>query len=419
MTKAKKRVGLYGGTFSPPHLGHLHAAKSFAEALGLDSLVIMPAGIPPHKKVEHYVDGETRLEMCRLTFGEIEGAHISDFEIKKEGKSYTVETLRHMKSEDSELYMLCGDDMFLTLDTWRCAAEIFSLTNIVCMRRYRTDIEELLRKKAEYEEKYGARVIFIDAAAYPASSTEIREKLKSGESCTGLLEPRTESFIRKRDIYPNEDSEKVKKEIREEDILSLREKVRGYLTEKRYAHTLAVERKAEELGELYLPEKVGELRCSALLHDITKKWDFEKQLQYCEKFDIMMGRYDILSPKLFHAKTAENVVKCDFSEFATPDVLSGIRWHTTGHDDMTLFEAIVYLADYIEDTRTFPDCVVLREFFEEGLRRGDDREELFIRTMVKSFDMTIKCLTDEGAPIDTDTVTARSFYINKLCKRNK
>lgn len=212
---------------------------------------------------------------------------------------------------------------------------------------------------------------------------------------------------------------KMRKEIKEEDILSLREKVRGYLTEKRYAHTLAVERKAEELGKLYLPEKTDELRCAALLHDITKKWDFEKQLQYCEKFDIMMGRYDILSPKLFHAKTAESVAKRDFSEFATPDVLSGIRWHTTGHDDMTLFEAIVYLADYIEDTRTFSDCVVLREFFEEGLHRGDDREELFIRTMIKSFDMTIKCLTDEGAPIDADTVTARSFYINKLCKLKK
>lgn len=201
MNSVKKRIGIYGGTFSPPHLGHLHAACEFAEKAKLDRLVIMPAGIPPHKRVDYYVDGETRLEMCRLTFGEIDCVAFSDFEIRKDGPSYTVETLRAMAAHDRELFLLCGDDMFLTLDAWRCSAEIFSLAVIVCMRRYRTDGEALLLKKAEYEKKYAARVIFIDAVAYPASSTEIRERLASGESCEGLLEEKTERFIRERELY--------------------------------------------------------------------------------------------------------------------------------------------------------------------------------------------------------------------------
>lgn len=206
----------------------------------------------------------------------------------------------------------------------------------------------------------------------------------------------------------------MKTNYTESDILALRERVRGYLTEKRYAHTLAVEREAQFLGEIYLSEKTAELRCAALLHDITKKCDFEKQLQYCSEFDIIIGDYDVLSPKTFHAKTAAALIKRDFPDFATPDVVSGVRWHTTGHDNMTLFEAIVYLADYIEDTRTFPDCVALRNLFREGLQTGENRQALLYRTMIRSFDMTISCLIEEGAPVDADTVTARSFYIKKL-----
>lgn len=208
------------------------------------------------------------------------------------------------------------------------------------------------------------------------------------------------------------------KKITESDILALREKVRGYLTEKRYLHTLAVEREAARLGELYLPEKIAELRCAALLHDITKRCDFEKQLQYCSEFDIIVGDYDTLSPKTFHSKTAAALAIRDFPEFATDDVLSGVRWHTTGHDNMTVFEAIVYLADYIEDTRTFPDCVKLRKYFYDGLEAGDDKEMLLYRTMIKSFDMTIRGLIDDNAPIDVDTVSARSFYI-KRCRESR
>ncbi|MBQ8523010.1 MAG: HD domain-containing protein [Clostridia bacterium] len=202
--------------------------------------------------------------------------------------------------------------------------------------------------------------------------------------------------------------------IKEADILALRERVKGYLTGKRYAHTLAVEREACFLGKIYLPEKTAELRCAALLHDITKKCDLEKQLQYCSEFDIIVGDYDILSPKTFHAKTASALIKRDFPDYASDDIVSGVRWHTTGHDSMTVFEAIVYLADYIEDTRTFADCVALRKYFRVGLERGCDREELLTRTMIKSFDMTVRCLIEEGAPVDTDTITARSFYIKKL-----
>ena len=98
-----------------------------------------------------------------------------------------------------------------------------------------------------------------------------------------------------------------------------------------------------------------------------------------------------------------------------PEILSGIRWHTTGHDGMTDFEAIIYLADYIEETRTFPDCVALREVFYDGKERdacGMLRH--FTETMIRSFDLTVENLISEGMQIDADTIAARNYYIRKL-----
>ena len=205
--------------------------------------------------------------------------------------------------------------------------------------------------------------------------------------------------------------------ITEEMLSALREAVKPWLTGKRLSHTLAVEEAAAELGKIYLPDQVDKLRAAALLHDITKKVDLGKQLQYGAEFGIMVGEKDTYSPKIFHARTAAALAEREFAAYADPQVLDGIRWHTTGRDGMTVFEAIVYLADYIEATRTFPDCIALREFFLQNMAEADtpeEKEAVLNRTMVLSFDMTIRNLLEEGALIDSDTIAARNYYICKL-----
>ena len=200
-------------------------------------------------------------------------------------------------------------------------------------------------------------------------------------------------------------------ELSDEMISSLRERVREYLTPQRYVHTLAVEEEAARLGGMYLPDRINALRAAALLHDITKRDDLEKQLQYCREFGIIYDVSDIASPKLFHAKTAAALAARDFPEFVDDGIISGIRWHTTGRAQMTTFESIVYLADYIEKTRKFPDCIELRRFFYEGLEGGADPDGHFKKTMVLSFDMTIRNLIEEGCPIDRDTIAARNRFL--------
>ena len=207
----------------------------------------------------------------------------------------------------------------------------------------------------------------------------------------------------------------MNEEITEKMLEPLRLQVKDYLTEKRYAHTLAVETEAGALAALFLPAEACRLRAAALLHDITKRLNLEKQLQLCQSFGIMVSTDEAKAPKLLHAKTAAALVQRDFPAFADSRVLSAIRWHTTGRAGMTLFEALLYLADYMEPTRTFADCVTLRRFFYEkvtAVKAAEERMEALRQTMVLSFDMTIRQLLAEGALVDRDTIEARNWFLS-------
>ena len=205
--------------------------------------------------------------------------------------------------------------------------------------------------------------------------------------------------------------------VTEEMLSVLREKIKDYQTGKRYGHTLAVEREAMALGEIFLPEEINRLRAAALLHDITKIYDVEKQLKICNEFDIIIRGEDIAAPKLFHARTGALIAKRDFFEYCDEEILGAVRWHTTGRAGMSVFEMLIYLADYIEDTRTFEDCVKLRNQFYKGIERAEDHKErlsVLRKAMITSFDMTVKCLIEEGALVDRDTIEARNWFI--LCE---
>ena len=201
---AKRKVGIYGGTFSPPHIGHVGAAESFSRAVDPDELLIMPDFLPPHKEICGNVSAEDRLEMSRLAFSHIKNAVISDMEIKRGGRSYTSVTLEELSRDDSELYFLCGTDMFLTLGTWYRPEVIFKLATICYVRRESDEensvrIEELTR---EYRERFGAKITPIDLSVREVSSSELREYLKQGsEKASELLSESVYAYIKKRGIY--------------------------------------------------------------------------------------------------------------------------------------------------------------------------------------------------------------------------
>jgi nicotinate-nucleotide adenylyltransferase len=198
------RIGIYAGSFSPVHNGHVAAAKAFMEQMWLDVLYIMPAGIPPHKQMEGDANTWQRLKMCELAFEGMDGVLISDLEIRREGKSYTVDTLRAMASEEHRLFLMMGTDMLLTLDTWREPEEIFRLCYPVYMRREGPDPildARIVAKISEYQQKYGKVVRRIVGDPIVVSSTAVRRAVAEGKSIAGMVPPAVEKYIRENGLY--------------------------------------------------------------------------------------------------------------------------------------------------------------------------------------------------------------------------
>lgn len=204
----------------------------------------------------------------------------------------------------------------------------------------------------------------------------------------------------------------------EEQLIILREKISSLMSAKRFFHTAEVEKMAAKIGKIYAPKKIDVLRAAALLHDITKEYSTENQLRICREFGIITSKQDILTPKTFHAKTAAVLIPALYPEFADDEVVSAVRWHTTGREDMTLLEKIVYLADYIDESRKFEDCVKLRSIFWDVCPENmtaEERDVHLTKTLLISFDMTLAGLISENAPISDDTFKARNSLILSLC----
>lgn len=348
-----KKLGIYGGTFSPPHIGHRHAAEIFLKAAELDELLIMPAFIPPHKTADTEATPNDRLEMCKLAFEDLEKTAVSDFEIQKGGKSYTYLTLTELKEWGHELFFLVGTDMFVTLGRWRRPDIIFSLATIVLVRREDEDENsELIKKRAEeYRELYGARILISDAEAITVSSSELREKLKSGIK-TPLLSKKVADYIKEKGLYAAD--------FGEESLNALELSIKDKLSPARYLHSLRVKDAALKIAEFCYPEKKSELCAAALLHDIAKEIPREEQLEIM-KLNPTLNEEDYKSEKLYHAFCAPHIIKRDYPAFASADILSSVFNHTTGSGDMSLFDEIIFVADYIEDTRVYPECIKARD----------------------------------------------------------
>jgi len=177
----KRRIGVFGGTFSPPHKGHVRSAMLFMQAKELDYLYIIPSYVSPGKQ-ESEVSPFRRFEMCCLAFSGLENVYVLDTEIKRGGPSYTVDTLSELWMGGVELYFLCGTDTALSLDKWKEPSYLFQLANFVCIPRDDSEIEALLAEKNQfYANHYGKEVELLPASPYPISSTEIRALIQEGK----------------------------------------------------------------------------------------------------------------------------------------------------------------------------------------------------------------------------------------------
>ncbi len=185
------------------------------------------------------------------------------------------------------------------------------------------------------------------------------------------------------------------------------------LSERRLKHTFGVAEAAKELAKTHFPAlDLKTVELAALMHDFTKEYSFERQTALCDQFRIPLTDEEKNNPKLLHAKTAAAIAS---SRFSLPsEACSAIYWHTTGRAGMTPFEIVIYLADYIEEFRDDAGCIKLREFYQKALKKEHDKTTALQKTLIRSFDTTLKYLISEEKTINAFTVEARNYYINQL-----
>ena len=390
------KIGVYGGTFNPPHLGHVTAARAVFELLKLDLLLLVPDGQPPHKMLPPgSPTPEQRLEMTRLAGEQLglgERVRTLDLELKREGRSYTAETLRqlHQQYPEDELWLLMGTDMFLTLQAWREPGEILSLAGIAAFGRTEEDTEELFSVQRDYLYRTypQARIFTLTIpGVVDVSSTELRTMLARDEG-GNLLPPAVYGYILREGLYD------TRADLKHLPLRTLRPVALSYLKHKRIPHVLGTEQEAIRLAERYGAD-VEKARVAALLHDCTKRLDMEEQLALCRQYGIRLDALEQQALKLLHAKTGAAIARDVFG--VDDEIYRAIWWHTTGHAGMTLLEKIMYLADYIEPSRDFPGVDKLRAVCYKDLDEG----------LLMGLEMTIEEMTSMGNPVHHATIEAR------------
>lgn len=391
------RIGIYGGTFDPIHKGHLAAAKTVIETLELDRLLLIPAAIPPHKALQaKSASTEHRLAMTRLAAESLlkKEVEVSDIEMRRDGPSYTVDTLRELKAEypDAELWLLMGTDMLASFLSWRAPEEILRLAGICAFGRSEKDTETSLAAHGEKLKELvpEARLEILTLPnLVEISSTEVRAGLADGRAEEYLV-PAVRGYILRHGLY---DTAADLKHLSMEDLRSV---AMSYLKARRIPHVLGTEETAVRLAKKYGVAETA-ARQAALLHDCTKRLSMEEQMELCERYGIELDEMEKQALKLLHAKTGAAIARDVFG--MNEEVVSAILWHTTGKADMTKLEKVIYLADYIEPNRDFPGVEELRQVCERDLDEG----------LKLGLSMTVEEMKEWGNPVHVKTLEALAY----------
>lgn len=391
-----KRIGIYGGTFNPPHLGHFRAAQYALMLPEMETLLMIPSCISPHKVLpENSATPEQRMEMLALGAAEIPGAQVSDMELQRGGTSYTYETVAQLKTmyPEHELVLFMGTDMFLSFQTWRNPAQIMENTSLaVFYRGEKNEIAQVEEQKAFLESK-GATVYLVENPVTEISSTDLRRML-SFQCAEEFLHPAVAEYIRDNHLYG---ADCVRKGLSEEALEAC---VISLLKPNRVNHVLGCRDTAVELARIWGADETDAAR-AGLLHDITKALDGPLQLTLCRAYGIILDNFSAHNPKTIHALTGALVAERVFGENAA--VVSAIRSHTTGKADMNLLEKIIYVADYMEPNRDFPGVEELRSLARTNIDAA----------LQMGLEMTLKLLVEQGREISPETQQALAWLTRK------
>ncbi len=396
------KIGIYGGTFDPIHRGHMAAAGAAAWELRLDRLFLIPAGHPPHKQITPTgASPAHRLAMTRIAadrMGLSIPADVLDLEMRREGKSFTSDTLRLLRAQfpEDELWLLVGTDMFLSLHTWHEPETILSLAQICAFSRTeQADEAQFAAQKARLETEFPGcqvRILHIPDLV-EISSTEIRAELAAGRE-PEALDTSVYGYILRNHLYG------VEADLKHLSWPQLRAASYSMVKAKRIPHIRGIEQEAVKLAHRWGADE-DEARTAAILHDCTKYLNLQEQLHLCDKYGILLDTVEQSTLKLLHAKTGAAIARAVYG--VSDAVYEAIFWHTTGKADMSLLEKVIYIADYMEPSRSFDGVERLRSLVYQDLDAA----------VLLGLEMTIEEMKKNGYPVHYRTVEARDWLLGR------
>ena len=389
------RIGIYGGSFNPPHIGHIQGAAEAVRELGLDSLLLMPAReVPGKNRPQGSATPEQRKQMLELATAEDPRIWVSDWELHREN-CRTWETVLHMKSlyPDDELVLIVGSDLLQSLPVWVRGEIIRAYTTIAVLRRGGKGEKNLIAEKVALLKELGANVRVLSNTVQQISSTQLRRLMAFGCGWE-FLPPGVEEYIRKNGLYnTGDDWKNLPMEQLEPVVLSL-------LKPDRVRHVLGCRDTAVELARRWGANEEDAAR-AGILHDITKALDGPLQLTICGAYGRILSDFSRKYPKTLHALTGSLVAERIFGE--NERVVSAIAHHTTGKADMNLLEAIIYVADYMEPNRDFPGVERLRELAFTDIQAA----------LKLGLEMTLEHLKRQGSEVSPESREALAWLNRK------
>ncbi len=389
------KIGIYGGTFDPPHLAHMAAARVAMEQLELDRLLIIPDQEPPHKGLPaDAASPQQRLEMADLIADGLgPRAEASDLELRREGVSYTADTVEqlHESYPNDELWLLMGTDMFLTIENWYQPERIFQYAGIAAFSRSHEDTGEMFQEQSEnLQRRFQARTKIVDLPQVMELSSRDLRRMLASEWNGGNVDPGQFLWTPVYGYILREGLFGTKADLKHLSDKHLRAVSYSMVKAKRLPHIQGTEEEAVRLAKHWGvdPERA---RRAAILHDCTKYWSLEEQVACCDKYGIQLDEMERTGVKFLHSKTGAAMAKYVFGE--PDDVYDAIFCHTTGKPGMNTFEKILYLADYMEPSRDFEGVEELRRLVYEDLDKA----------MIYGLEMTMEELKEKGAIVHPNT----------------
>lgn len=390
------KIGILGGTFDPIHKTHIYMAKETLKQLKLDKVYIMPSPCPPHKNTKNITSDFHRVNMIKLAVANEKNIEFFDYELKNH-LSYTADTLTKLKSEHKEddLYFIIGGDSAATFTSWYQPAVILNNANLVIINRKdenQFNIESIVEK---IKEEVAANVYLLNVKESDISSSDIRtHKI---EAAKDLLPKGVYEYIVENNLYTDGNINKAW------SLSKIKADLKNILNKHRYEHTLGVAETAKKMAEAFNVNP-NTAYLAGILHDCAKYYSDSQLLKCCNDNNILVTDYEEKAPYLLHGKVGAFIAKTKYG-IVDENVLNAVIWHTTGKENMSDLEKIIFCADYIEPGRIVqPNLEYLRSISLQNL-------DLLTYSILKD---TLDYLKSKNQIIDSYTQKAFDYYKNKL-----